>query len=53
EIALLYDGDQTTGYHLGVWDGRDRSGAPVASGVYFVRLQAGGTTLTESVVRVR
>jgi len=53
EIALLYDGDQTTGYHLSVWDGRSRSGAPVASGVYFVRLQAGGTTLTESVVRVR
>ena len=53
DIALLYDGDQTTGYHLSVWDGRDRSGAPVASGVYFVRLQAGGTTLTESVVRVR
>ena len=53
EVALLYDGDQSTGYHLSVWDGRDRSGAPVASGVYFVRLQAGGTTLTESVVRVR
>lgn len=53
EVAVLYDGDQTTGYHVSAWDGRDRSGAPVASGVYFVRLQADGSTVTESVVRVR
>ena len=53
EVALLHDGEASTGFHEHVWDGRDRSGAPVASGVYFVRLQAEEATLTESIVRVR
>ena len=29
------------GYHAVVWDGRNDAGAAVASGVYFVRMQAG------------
>ncbi|MCB2229077.1 T9SS type A sorting domain-containing protein [bacterium] len=29
------------GYHSIIWDGRDQSGAPVASGVYLYRIDAG------------
>jgi flagellar hook assembly protein FlgD len=30
------------GYHEVAWDGRDGSGVPMASGVYFVRMEAPG-----------
>jgi hypothetical protein len=41
------------GRHEVEWDGADESGRPAASGVYFVRLEAGETALTRKVVLVR
>ena len=35
------------------WDGRDRNGRSLASGVYFVKLRAGSASLTRKVVLVR
>jgi len=35
------------------WDGRDGSGARVADGVYFYRLQSGGKSLTKEMVHLR
>lgn len=35
------------------WDGRDSAGRPAPSGVYFVRLQAGGAFRTRSVTLIR
>ena len=35
------------------WDGRDALGAPVASGVYFVRIEAGGYTETRRMVLLK
>ena len=32
----------SAGHYKSVWDGRDESGAKVASGVYFYQLRAGG-----------
>ncbi len=32
---------QPAAYHSVVWDGRDRSGRPLPSGVYIARLVAG------------
>ncbi len=41
EIATLVDGElKPAGYHLAAWDGRDRFGRTVASGVYLYRLEA-------------
>jgi len=42
-----------TGRHSFVWDGRDRSGASVASGLYLVRLEAGGVEETRRVVLLK
>ncbi|RKZ18031.1 hypothetical protein DRQ53_01850 [bacterium] len=35
------------------WDGRDRRGAPVGSGVYLIRAVADGTILTAKVALVK
>ncbi len=40
-VSTLVNESQPAGYYQTVWNGRDRRGAPVATGVYFYRLQAG------------
>ncbi len=37
-VRTLVSGRVPAGNHYAVWDGRDASGAPVASGVYFYRV---------------
>ncbi|MCK4679820.1 right-handed parallel beta-helix repeat-containing protein, partial [bacterium] len=39
-IATLYSGHHDPGTHRVTWDGRDSRGRSVASGIYFVRLDA-------------
>ena len=39
-VAVLLRGDRAAGSHSVRWDGRDRSGRPLASGVYFCRLHS-------------
>ncbi len=41
-VATLIDGSREAGDHRAVWRGRDDTGAAVASGVYFARLEAAG-----------
>jgi hypothetical protein len=50
EIRPLWSGEQQAGSRALWWDGRDESGAPVASGVYWVRLEAPEGMLSEKVV---
>ncbi|MFQ5639468.1 MAG: T9SS type A sorting domain-containing protein, partial [bacterium] len=40
-VRLVNDQLKEPGYHAAVWDGRDHRGRVVASGVFFMRLQAG------------
>ena len=40
EVLTLAEETRPAGYHSIVWDGRDRNGSMVASGVYFFRLEA-------------
>jgi hypothetical protein len=40
-VRLLADGPFPAGRQLAVWDGRDDAGRGLASGVYFIRLDAG------------
>ncbi len=40
EVATLVNEHQPAAYHSVVWDGRDRSGRPLPSGVYIARLHA-------------
>lgn len=54
EVAVLVDGQLTVGLHPIHWDGRDRSGRSVPSGVYFVSVQgADGNVTSRKIVRTR
>jgi hypothetical protein len=47
EVARLVDNEQNpAGYHAVIWDGRNRNGDPVASGVYVYRLRAGSVVIS-------
>jgi flagellar hook assembly protein FlgD len=41
------------GSHSVTWNGRDANGAQAATGVYFVRLQAGSYEMTRKIVMLK
>ncbi|HTY57733.1 MAG TPA: FlgD immunoglobulin-like domain containing protein, partial [Bacteroidota bacterium] len=53
EIRRLVSEVQPMGDHKVVWDGTNRSGAPVASGIYFYRLQVDNTTVTKKALYIK
>jgi hypothetical protein len=52
-VRTLVAGAQPAGELPVVWDGRDDSGRGVASGIYFVRLDCEGRTLTRRIAAIR
>lgn len=53
KVATLVNGDQPAGRHDMVWTGRTSGGDAVASGVYFFRLQTGGSVLTRKMMLLK
>ncbi len=53
EVRRLMDGEMPAGAHLALWDGRDDSGRPMASGVYLCRFRAEDFTQTKRIVLLR
>jgi photosystem II stability/assembly factor-like uncharacterized protein len=54
EVAtLVSDEQQAAGYHAAIWDGRDKNGRLVASGVYVYRIRAGSFTSTRKLTLVK
>lgn len=49
-VRTVFSGEVEAGLHQIGWDGRDDSGARVARGVYFCRMEAGGFSATEKLV---
>jgi hypothetical protein len=52
-IKTLVSGTKVQGEHSVVWDGRDKNGAQMASGVYFARFVAGPVLMTRRLVLVQ
>ena len=52
-VQTLVSERKTYGQHIVIWAGMDGNGSPVASGVYFVRLEAGGQIITRKIVLLR
>jgi len=52
-VRTLMDAPMGAGVHEVAWDGADESGSPVASGLYYVRLQAGEFHATRNLVIAR
>ena len=52
-VNVLIDGEQPQGYLNVHWKGDDNRGIPVASGVYLVRYEAGGSIQTKKIVVIR
>jgi hypothetical protein len=52
-VRSLASGDLAAGEHAIRWDGLGEAGAPVVSGLLFVRLETGGRTLVQRMVVVR
>jgi M6 family metalloprotease-like protein len=53
KVRSLLDSGLAKGSHRAAWDGRDRDGKDLPSGIYLYRLQAGGKTLTGRMVRMK
>ena len=51
-VATVFDGHAGAGTRVLTWDGRDREGATVEAGVYFLRAASGGETANTRFVRV-
>jgi hypothetical protein len=52
-VALIERSSRGPGEHSLVWDGRDREGRRLASGLYFLRLRAGGAESVRKIVILR
>lgn len=51
-VAILLDEEKTAGSHLLTWDGKSK-GRPVAGGVYFLNIRAGGTALSRKMILLK
>ncbi len=49
-VAVLAEGSMGAGMHTIIWDGRDRSGRTVSSGIYLYRLKAGSYLETKKML---
>ena len=52
-VIRLVDKHHEGGFYSVRWDGRDRLGRVVASGIYFARMQAAGETLVRKMVLLK
>ncbi|MBN1827140.1 MAG: T9SS type A sorting domain-containing protein [Candidatus Eisenbacteria bacterium] len=52
-VRTLVEGSREAGAHAVVWNGRDDAGRPVASGVYFLRIEWSGESRVRRLMLIR
>ncbi|HID10217.1 MAG TPA: T9SS type A sorting domain-containing protein [Candidatus Latescibacteria bacterium] len=53
KVRVLFEGRQEKGLHRAYWDGRDEEGRSVASGIYILKLEAGGKRWARTLSLIR
>ncbi|MDZ7343210.1 MAG: T9SS type A sorting domain-containing protein, partial [candidate division KSB1 bacterium] len=53
QIRVLIDHPYAAGYHQKIWDGKDGSGKPAPSGLYFYRIEAGEFSAQRKMTLIR
>ncbi|MBT4369749.1 MAG: hypothetical protein HOD18_04265 [Candidatus Marinimicrobia bacterium] len=53
EVTTLLNKEQDYGYHIVTWNGTDRIGKQVASGVYFARLTTKNFSQTKKMLMLK
>lgn len=52
-IKTLFDGERSPGIYTVKWDGRNRRGKQVSSGIYFIQIRHAGDQITKKMVLLR
>lgn len=52
-VTMLVDEPKLAGEHSIAWDGRDRAGVEVATGIYFVRLESNNQFRTRKILLLK
>ena len=52
-VNVLVDDELPAGRHTVIWDGRDLTGVPVASGMYLYRMAAGQSIITNKMIFIK
>jgi cytochrome bd-type quinol oxidase subunit 1 len=52
-VSRIFEGERKAGLNSVTWDGRNESGAAVASGIYFCRLGAGRLSVSKKMILLR
>jgi len=53
QVQVIADGAYDAGVHVASWDGQDAAGHAVASGIYYLKMQAAEFTATRTLVLAR
>lgn len=52
-VATLFEGDRLPGAYSDAWEGKNKDNAKVSSGIYLIRIETPGYTVTKRVVLVK
>ena len=52
-VCTLYQGMQSGGKHIAYWDGKDKSGHPVSSGIYFYSLSSQNEIISKKMIYLK
>jgi hypothetical protein len=53
QVQILLDKSLDAGEHVITWDGTDRHGRPLATGVYFYRIKSGSSSVTRKMILLK
>jgi parallel beta-helix repeat protein len=53
QVKELIAGNMSRGFHKVIWDGRDNRSRSVSSGLYFVRIEVGKTSIVKKITMIK